>query len=133
MAHVARLSGQIRKIGEQLIPDEILEKIPNKIPIQREESPVYGKIVDSSKYTIYYIYAKKGDDLFCLVSTHGTNFRYETVSLKELENKSAKTGDMFIPTFYPPEEFATGENCYWNSNSYRKNIKIHTILNGILK
>ena len=124
---------QVRKAGESLIPEDVLEKIPNRIPINKEESPVYGKIVDASN-VIYYIYAKKGDVLHCLVSTYGKNYRYGTVSLSELENKKPKGNELFIPWFQYPEEFAIGDTTInINSNSYRKNIKVHTILNGILK
>jgi len=133
MAQISKLKGTVRNSGDPIIPDDILKILPNKIPAEIKKAQVFGKIVDYSENKIYYILSKIGDMLYCLTSKFGKDYKIEKVSLKKLENKQVKSGDMFSPNFSYTYEFATGENFYSNADVYRNKTCVNTILKGILK
>jgi hypothetical protein len=133
MAQISKLKGTVRNSGDPIIPEDILKILPNKIPAEIKKAQVFGKIMDYSENKIYYILSKIGDMLYCLTSKFGKDYKIEKVSLKELENKQVKSGDMFPPNFSYTYEFATGENFYSNADVYRNKTCVNTILKGILK
>jgi hypothetical protein len=135
MGYTSKPKGTLRNSGDPIIPEDILKILPNKIPAKIKEAQVFGKIVDYSQTKDYYILSKIGDMLYCLTSKYGKDYKIEKVSLKELENKQLKSGDMFPPNFFYTYEFATGNNFYFyqNADIYRNKTNVNTILNGVLK